>query len=469
MNAIPPGRPRSDAQGWLICGLAVVIGVLPLWPAGRLSPHDFQRFAECLILLAAALLIWQQPTWLPRLHGRPGLVAASLLLLTLASCWHSRYTGAALQEMALWLGLLGWAWVCRQQVRAGAQRPLLRAMAATMAAYAAMVLLLYLTSLASGELLDARAFIIGFANPRFLNHVQTVAVPLLWVVAVSDSERRWRWLAAAAATAQIALTALTLARATLLAWLVALAVLTMLRERRVSRHGWLALASGLVGALLIFVVLPGALDLAWRPSFASPAGLNAAHSRDLLWVAALDQFLNSPWLGQGPMHFAAQPNPTAAHPHNIYLQLTAELGLPGALLLLGLLLTPLARGVRRLYGTTASEPLLAGSLAAVVAALVDGAFSGNFVMPLSQLWIAAAWGLLAGTVGTPDVAMPGPPGSSLPSRTRKVATLLVVAQLALCTGAAVQVLREPPRMRSDSPVPTAGETYRPRFWLDGWI
>lgn len=342
-------------------------------------------------------------------------------------------------------------------------------MAATTAAYAAMVLLLYLTSLASGALLDARAFIIGFANPRFLNHVQTVAVPLLWVVAVSDNERRWRWLAAAAAMAQIALTALTLARATLLAWLVALAVLTLLRERRISRHGWLSLASGLAGALLLFVVLPGVLDLAWRPSFASPAGLSTAHSRDLLWAAAMDQFLNAPWLGQGPMHFAALPNPTAAHPHNIYLQLAAELGLPAAVLLMGLLLTPLARGIRRLRGAKASAPLLAGALAAVVAALVDGAFSGNFVMPLSQLWIAAAWGLMAGAVGTSGMDVPGPPSSCAPSRTRWVAILLVATQMALCAGAAMQVLREPPRMRLDSPVPAAGETYRPRFWLDGWI
>ncbi|MFT7775944.1 O-antigen ligase family protein [Roseateles sp.] len=469
MTATQLKQPVGDIQRWLACGLVIIMGVLPLWPAGHKSAHDFQRAAECLILLAASFSLWWKPTCLPEYRSRSALAAASLVLLILMSCWHSRYTAAALQEVALWLGLLGWAWVCRQRAVAGDESTLLRAMAAAMAAYAATVLLLYLTSLMSGQLLDARGFMIGFSNPRFLNHVQTVAVPLLWVVAASDADKRWRALASGAAMAQIALTVLTLARATFLAWLVALIVLTLSRECRISRQGWTCLVSGLLGALLLFLALPSALDLTWRPSFASPTGLSSAHSRDLLWTAALDQFLQSPWLGQGPMHFAAQINPTAAHPHNVYLQLAAELGLPASLLVMGLMLMPLAQGLRCLYRATPSRPLLAGALAATMAALVDGAFSGNFVMPLSQLWIATAWGLMAGAVARCEPA-------AVPLRERRswslkhwAASLLLATQFGLCVTTAMQAAREPPRIRADSPVPPPGETYRPRFWLDGWI
>lgn len=461
MSTTPHDLPQANVRGWLVCGLAALMGMVPLWPGAGLPPHDLQRLAACLILLAAASLLCWRPGWIPR--GRHGLAWAGLGLLVLASCWHSRYPWVALQESALWLGLLGWACVCRQQALAGAERPLLRAMAGGMAAYAALVLLLYALSLGAGQPLDVRSFIVGFSNPRFLNHVQTVAVPMLWLVAASDADRRWRLLALCAAVGQVALAALTLARATFLAWAVTLLVLTLLRERRVSRQGWACLVAGLLGAALIFLVLPHVLGTGWQPSFARPAELNAAHSRDLLWAAAVDQFLQSPWLGQGPMHFAATVNATGAHPHNVYLQLAAELGLPGALLLLGLLLAPVAQALRRI-GT--AEPLLAGAAAAALAALVDGAFSGNFVMPLSQLWIAAAWGLLAGALArmAPVVRHGGPLWSA-----RGLAWVLLFSQLSLCAAAVTQAQREPPRVRAESPVPGPGQLYRPRFWLEGWI
>lgn len=461
MRTIPP----LHASHWLACLLMAVIGALPLWPlGGRLSPHDLYRAVECGILLVAALSLASRPGPMPTGNARVAvwLMAA---LLVLASCWHSRHPLAALQESALWLGLLGWGLLCRRCVAEGGMRPLLRAMVLVMAAYAALVLLVYGLSLASRQALDSRAFILGFDNPRFLNHVQAVAVPLLWAAARSDEDRRWRWTATAASVMHVALAAMTLARATLLAWAVALLVLMVWREWRVIRFGWACLVSGLLLSALTFLALPMALGLSWTPSFASPAELGSAHSRDLLWVVALQQFLDSPWLGQGPMHFAATVNPKGAHPHNVYLQLAAEIGLPGTLLLLGLLAVPVVRGLRRLRQVKVATTPLACLLAAALAALVDAALSGNFVMPLSQLWIVAAWGMLAGLLAN---SAPAP----APTRERGSALLagmLIATQLGLCVLISTQLQREPPRVRVDGPVPVPGETYRPRFWLNGWI
>lgn len=460
MHTVRTTRPPPFAWAAM-----AVVGAVPLWPAPGLSHHDLQRTLECLVLLGASATLCWQAHGVPRAAARQGLLFGGLLVLVLISCWSSEHPAAALQESSLWLGLLGWGFVCRGQALAGAERPLLRAMAGGMTAYTAVVMALYVLALTFNAPLDARSFIIGFDNPRFLNHVQTVAIPLLWVVAASDSNRRWQAAALFAAVGQIALTALTLARATFLAWLVVLVVLTVLRARRISRFGWGCLAAGLCCAAVLFVAVPEVMNRAWRPSFARPSELNAAHSRDLLWEAALTQSLASPWLGQGPMHFAAKVNPTAAHPHNVYLQLASEIGLPAALLLLGLLLRPLKQGLQRLRSVGDSQPLLAGAAAAVLAALVDGAFSGNFVMPLSQLWIAAAWGLLAGAAARRE------PGfvEVRPGDTRRLAVLLMLTQLALCAAVAIQVPRDPPRIRIDSPIPAPGETFRPRFWLDGWL
>lgn len=456
------------------CILLGVIGTLPLWPRyGNLSAHDLQRAVECAVLLVAALSLWPSAkrgvnSGVGASFPSPVLIVPSVILVVV-SCCHARYTSAALQESALWVGLLAWGALFHRCVVRGQEACLLRTMVAVVALYTSLVFTLYMLSLASRELLDARALIFGFDNPRFLNHVQTVAIPLLWVTATSDRQRYWRRIAIAAAVLQVALAALMLARATFLAWVVALAAMNIVRERRVSRMGWLCLVAGLLCAVLAFIGLPAALELAWNPSFASSKELGAAHSRDRLWTIAIDQLLQSPWLGQGPMHFAAEPNPKAAHPHSLYLQLAAEVGLPAAALLICLLFAPLLQGLRRLRFADTCSPLLAGALAAALAATIDAGFSGNFVMPLSQLWIAAAWGMLTGSLATRAKTQyeTTEPGRSISSRT--VVALLLVTQLGLCTAVSIQALREPPRMRTESPTPTPGETYRPRFWLNGWI
>jgi hypothetical protein len=61
---------------------------------------------------------------------------------------------------------------------------------------------------------------------------------------------------------------------------------------------------------------------------------------------------------------------------------------------------------------------------ACVAALIDATFSGNFVMPVSQLWLALGFGLLLGHL----------PASTVPSHSRAwalVAWLLLVVQVGL--------------------------------------
>jgi O-antigen ligase len=295
------------------------------------------------LLMSSVLLLALRPAAL----SSAGVAVVGLLAL--ASALQARDTGAALQELAQWMGLLGLALLVREAVRRGAWRDMSRALALGAAAYGAVVLTLYLLALAAHEPLAARGLFIGFDNPRFLNHVQAVSVPLLLAGAVTDTDRRWRWLAVSAAVLHVALATLALARSTGVAWLIAGALFLMLGRRRLALKFALLGLGGVGLAGLLFWLLPWWGGQAWVQAFASSSELGSAHSRDYLWLIAWKAFVGAPWLGQGPMHFAAEVNAKGAHPHNVYLQLLAEVGGPAVLLLLlGLwrLLRDASRAVR---------------------------------------------------------------------------------------------------------------------------
>jgi len=104
-----------------------------------------------------------------------------------------------------------------------------------------------------------------------------------------------------------------------------------------------------------------------------------------LYRAALETFVQNPALGAGTGSFAAlAPVSGVAYPHNLFLELAAELGVMGLLLSLGLVFIPLARLV--LGRHPARDASLAGALMiyCLVNALVSSDVTGNF-----PLWLAA--------------------------------------------------------------------------------
>jgi hypothetical protein len=111
----------------------------------------------------------------------------------------------------------------------------------------------------------------------------------------------------------------------------------------------------------------------------------------------------------------------------------------------------------------------AGLLAACVAIGVDGSLSGNFVMPLSQMWIAMTLGASIAWANEPALS-PRVPGddtrSDVPARMLSI--LLVASQLALFTAAACEWTLPRPEMvvgRAGAAVPQGRDTQR--FWSNG--
>ena len=197
-----------------------------------------------------------------------------------------------------------------------------------------------------------------------------------------------------------------------------------------------------------------------------PDRLASSQSRSYLWETALELVERRPWLGVGPMHYAHHPNDKAAHPHNFYLQLASEWGLPLTLIVAtagAYVLLRLARALRR---RRESGEVDEGAclLMACLAVCTDAMFSGNLVMPVSQVWIAVllgwslCWTSLNG--GQPAVA------AIHPGLRRGFGMAAVVLQVWLVFNVWPEIVDLPRHLQATAALhPT--ERLQPRFWSQG--
>ena len=170
------------------------------------------------------------------------------------------------------------------------------------------------------------------------------------------------------------------------------------------------------------------------------------------------------------MHYAHFPNPKAAHPHNIYLQVAAEWGVPMLVLLLALASRALWRLARTIRGVPDGLARAEGSglLIAFLAILADGFVSGNFVMPVAQMWIVlcCAWTMAWTRLNGPPVTTAAPASVWWP---RLAAVALLASQLWLVMDVwpeATHLQAHFAHVRSHL---AHGARPSPRFWSDGWF
>ena len=439
------------------------LAIMPLMPLAA-SAHDAGRLLQLAVLAVAALLtlfyVEARNTSLP---DEVKFCAMGCLLLFVPSVIAASDRIAAAQEVALILGLAGLALQACYALRSGSITWVYVGLLGGCGAHLLLITGVYAAALVDGGPLDARQLHIGFDNPRFFNHVQTLVVPVLLGWSVAASSRLQRHTALTVASLQFAWLFMDLARASLLSLAVATLWFGWVGAASLWRRLLLCLAGGAAIYATLFVGLPAVLGRSWSGQFADVQELSNAHSRELLWGAALELIQAHPWLGSGPMHFAALAHPKGAHPHNLYLQWAAELGLPSLLLLLLLFVSPLWRASAALRQTPRnSSPMTAALSAALLAALVDAVFSGNFVMPISQVCIAVVYGLLL-------ASLPSTRRILNPWLSRPVLALLLASQIWLCMQAWQQWHYDPPRVSASSPVAAAEQKPRPRFWRYGWL
>ncbi|WP_444763983.1 O-antigen ligase family protein [Roseateles sp.] len=362
-----------------------------------MSAYDAARATQlALVPVIAALGLARA---IPVLPHRIRWATTGLAVLGLLSCMFAANSWMALREFlnlacVLALGAL----LAAQGVEAMRWLPKIASLAVM--AYAAPVLCMALVSAAHGVPVGADLPLPGFANRRYFNHVQTVALPLAVYGVITFRSGALRVLTGFGLLASMVLLWITLGRGTLLAFAATLAVLgaLCLTRRREVRSPFSIFATcftlgGLLAAALQALAAPvGHIFSVGRET--QSLDLVSDNSRFGLWARAWDMALQSPLLGAGPMHYAYGNHEKAAHPHSLPLQLLAEWGFP-ATLLIGLvgvwLMQALTRKLRAASG--ADHQLGACLIACWTAVFVDSWFSGLWVMPVSQMWLAMLLGL----------------------------------------------------------------------------
>lgn len=427
---------------------------------GEYSWHDQQRVSQLALLLVAALFT----AFLPQ-QGLPSLARHMLAVVVMLGCysaWLASWPDWAYKEWARYVGLT----ILALLVGALAPQPKVRdfalwTMALVGGIHGFQFLISYSAAFTSGiGLLDADILFNGFDNPRFFGQFQIMLLPVLASLVVQCMLYR-----------QIGIGLLLLAVLTV-QWCIAFTLdgrglflglffshgAVLLINRCLWRMVALQIAAALLGLvlyLLFFYSIPYLIGL--DPPLRD--GLRTTLSgRELIWQSAYNMALENPWLGVGPMHFAAILNPTAAHPHQVILQWLAEWGFVATGLALILGAWGVVRGGAFLSGPAASE-LDFALWAAIVGALVLAQVDGVFVMPYTETWLAMLIGLALGRWSTNT---PAPPSQRIACVVLSVPVVLILGQV---------LIKEVPNL------PQAEEVYfqqnhtgwKPRFWHQGWI
>ena len=423
-----PVRTETAKLTWpcasvLLCAMVLLSPVLPFPTFTGTGYHDGQRVAIAVAYFCALVLVilrlFRRNYSLELITLTPLKVLVTLTFLGAVSALISTSPRHGFYEWANLVGMLLIAWTIAQETRFSGEYLLDRILLVCgvgCGLYIFQALVAYCSSVVNVEQAVTEHLIVGFDNYRFLNHVQTIALPLLGLLVVrgTQSDRPkysnpTLWLVVLSLWWM--LTFVSAGRGTFIAvWAGMLVVAGLYRQRA---HLWvramaLTCLAGLAAYLVLYVVVPLACGL-------QPFGLllgvvqrtanTPDSSRWVLWKLAAELTAAHPLLGVGPLHFAhyASSLGLAAHPHNFLLQIASEWGLPALFALLCIVYVAVKKLIQA--GQTVerddvkNQAIFVAFLASGVAIGVDSMVSGLMVMPSSQLWITlylgCAWGWTA--------------------------------------------------------------------------
>jgi O-antigen ligase len=294
------------------------------------SWFDEQRILTLLVLVSISLYALTRP---PSSVFPPALYAA-LVLGLVSSAFAARP----------YLALADWAVYCLMSflVVASGPRPgghdlrLAASLAVVVVAtaYTAGVASNYVSSLLLGFPVGGETLLVGFSNPRFPAQLQALTIPLLPLALRVAPKGFWR--GALCVVASLWWMCL-IGSGSRTAWIsLIVAALLVLTFGRASRNWLLSqcllFLAGLALWLLLFLALPQVIGIPTQLESGRLSEFGSAVPRWSLWLLSFEAVRSHPLLGVGPMHFAYTYNPIAAHPHNFWIQLAGEWGLPAAVL-----------------------------------------------------------------------------------------------------------------------------------------
>lgn len=434
------------------------------------SWFDEQRIVM-LIVMAIGLVVAIGTGLLSDAPGRLTLVISAAIALGLLSALFAPRRDAAMVEWAMvaaiWMFALG-SGLKKSDV--GLAAAIASAVPAT--AYVTGVVANYASALAVGFPVGAETLLVGFSNPRFPAQLQALTLPLfplawrrsermlvraplavvwaLWWMCLLGSGSRTAWLAVAAASFVVTVCG---------------------REGR----SWLLLQAlfAAAGAMLLWVgffFVPAVFGIEAAPETGRFSATGSIHARLALWQVAIDMVRELPLLGVGPMHFAYSYNGLGAHPHNWWLQVAAEWGIP-ALIAFAIAFVVswrgLTNGIRAMDGKvqscSAERVAVIGAFAAWSVGIL---FDGYMVIPTSQLLSALVLALVVAELR--ESGQP-PRGSVLKRSATWIQGGLALTALLVMASLPWSSLGNPETREASWKRAHPGEALWPRLWAQGWI
>jgi putative inorganic carbon (HCO3(-)) transporter len=457
------GTRRQVVADWWPIAAALVIAASSTVDLGlAASWYDEQRVVALMLLAAFGLLhITLQPV-LPR-------TLIVVLALGFASCLASTRVYVALLDWSVCALVLAIAGFDRGRWTPASGRALGIFALAISASYCVGVVARYVSAVLTASPLGLDTFLVGFANPRFPAQLQALTIPFLpLALRLSPSKAAGFAIGLIAALWWMCLVG-SGSRAAWLSLGIAFLVtgfVSCSSRRWLRWHAVMAL-SGAAAYVFFFLVLPPAFD--WPTMMeANRFGPLAAASIDArfdLWKLCLSAVESRPILGSGPMHFAMVNNGLGAHPHNIWLQLAAEWGLPALLLFVAVAFHLVISGLRKVrqHRHEAVDDETAATFAALIVLLVGSSLDGYLVIPTSQLASAVVLATAARVFYHPIRLEPGKDIQRGLSVLIISIAVAVIAMLPLTSFGAPEVREK--LWRADHQT----DALWPRFWQLGWI
>ncbi len=428
---------------------------------GSMSPHDGARIFQTLVMCMAAWA-WVDlgAPWRPRRATTRYLLLALALVAGASVLTAPGLQHAALEASAMiLLFLLAVVFASTPLPRLWLELPPVLALSALLSLLMELPRVAF--RYADGMVPAASDFGFMYMNHRFLNHVESILLPLLLLPLLLPAARWVRLAAWIGLAGGLALLWRTGGRGTLIAFtMFAVGLPWVLRSqaRQILRTMAVAIASGMAIYLLLFVLpihVLGLQDTTTGSAAQRLAGVNDA-ARIYLWNLAWQDIVEYPWLGVGPMHYAHLKNLMAAHPHNSVLQLASEWGVPAAALLVVWLAGLFVRRIDEIRSDPADSPARMFTTVCLLTAAVgcvDSLVSGTLVMPVSQTWWIVAAGCAMAT---------GYSESARPIRAHRAEVALALALVAVHLLLTAATFTQATRPGSNVPVGMF-----PRYWNNG--
>ncbi|PAU51080.1 O-antigen ligase family protein [Pseudomonas indica] len=452
-----------ERSALLSCAVIVLVGLFSLSAVETWLPnygwHDQQRIFQVVLLCLVGLVF---PFLLRHVFSGGVLVMiAGFLVFGIFSSLMAEYSWWALKEWARFGGLLFLVLVVSQFSH---ERFFCVGVFAILTlvggVHVVQFLALYASAFLSGIVIfSPRVMLNGFDHLRHMGQFQLLLIPMLGVFidSLRGERPRLACLIFFVLIVQWCMSYLSGGRGLWVGLFIGCASLMCLsmKWRWFIGIQLLSAVAGFALFVLMFRMMPCLIGGSVELRDVLQAGLS---SRQHLWGWAFEMAVANPFLGVGPMHFSAYPNPVAAHPHQAILQLAAEWGGVAAFLALLLVFLGGARGVIALKNDS-STMLDAGLWAALLGAFVLAQVDGVLVMPYGETWLSILAGFAVGRWGR------------LTPVSGRVRLYLVACSFSVLAILGQAIILDVPEVPLQQKLYTEKHHVglNPRFWLQGWI